>query len=164
MFEFELTFLDVDFCSQILFGPGHIINLPTGVTGGTVDGPTGAHVHSGLQRERTQSPERDRKGNNKITKLFAVASKNIRLCLAPVFDPVCLNVRETSHYHKKVSLAPFFYQTPVPHALISHGDSCDHMLIQLRENGKISHVHRVHRVKGTVRCFGRNTLFSNLPE
>ncbi len=45
----------------------------------------------------------------------------------------CLHVQETavetSHYHNKVSLAPFFHQAPVPHVLISHGDPRDHTLV-----------------------------------
>lgn len=60
-----------------------------------------------------------------------------RLHLAPVHsDTVCLHVKETGlemrHYHNKVGLAPFFHQAPVPHALLPHGDPCDHTLVQLR--------------------------------
>lgn len=60
-----------------------------------------------------------------------------RLHLAPVHsDTVCLHVKETGlemrHYHNRVSLAPFFHQAPVPHALLPHGNPRDHTLVQLR--------------------------------
>lgn len=62
----------------------------------------------------------------------ALTGSSDRLYLAPVCDTVSAWAGDSSgdmHYHNEVSLAPFLHQAPVPHALISHGNTCDHTLV-----------------------------------
>lgn len=60
--------------------------------------------------------------------LAAVTGSIWRQCVTQLSACAGDSARDT-HYHNKVSLAPFFHQAPVPHALISHGDGCDHTLV-----------------------------------
>lgn len=72
-----------------------------------------------------------------------IRSTVISVCSDGLHDTFVGVCRRQSHYHNKVSLAPFFHQAPVPHVLISHGDPCDHTLVKLRVRGEMGFVLQV---------------------